>query len=135
MEEIKIIFSIKLLFVFINFINYQKSWQTKKKELNQRKTLKTKTRMKTRERAEPEKNVKDKDSDEDKGPGICFTIGQKIFEFVKAVYIAITWFFGTIFEGFNHCWYPTKERMNDMCDCCGKRMSQHTDPAYRTFDI
>ena len=68
---------------------------------------------------------KDDDDDKDKEPGCCFHYGQCLLNTFRKIYAAIMWFFTTLCNGCAYCWYPTKERCFEMCDCCGKRMNQH----------
>ena len=80
-------------------------------------------------KAEAEKVDDDKPSE----PGCCFHFGQCIFNAIKQIYQSIMWFFRTICDYLGYCWYPAKERCFDMCECCGKRINQHTDPSYAEF--
>ena len=60
--------------------------------------------------------------DEDEEPGCCFYYGQVILKVFKAIFITVKTIITTICETLSLCWYPFKERTNDCCDCCGKRM-------------
>ena len=55
--------------------------------------------------------------------GICMDILEyiwwiikSIFNFIKSVVMCILNILGCI-------WYPIKERTNDCCECCGKRLN------------
>ena len=76
---------------------------------------------------------KEEKKDEDKGESFCFQYGKCIVTVFKKVYAFLKWLILTIGEFLGLCWYPFKERTNDMCDCCGKRLNPHTDPAYSGF--
>ena len=85
----------------------------------------------------PEADNDDKNLEElgpDGGKGICFLIGQQIYDFYKLVKWAIIAFLRNFCWFLSVCWYPCKERSRDMCDCCGKRMNPHLDPSYSGFE-
>ena len=75
----------------------------------------------------------DKDEDQDDGDTCCAQYGRCILSFVKNLYYFFRYIFMMIAETIGLCWYPLKQRTGDCCDCCGKRMEQHRDPAYGTF--
>ena len=76
---------------------------------------------------------KKKDEDEDDGDGCLAATGRGIVTFLKQLFNAIRYLFMTIANFLGLCWYPFKERASDCCDCCGKRMNPHLDPAYGGF--
>ena len=84
---------------------------------------------------EEEQKLLDKkdDEDEDKEPGCCFHYGRCILVTVQSIYGCIKAVIMAIAECLGLCWYPFKERTTECCDCCGKRMNPHTDPAYGGF--
>ena len=81
------------------------------------------------EKGKHEEEKKD-DDDEQKEPGWCFYFGQCIHISVKTIYACIVKFIMAICNGLGYCWYPTKERLYDSCECCGKRINQHLDASY-----
>ena len=74
-----------------------------------------------------------KEEDEDQGETCCYKYGQCIIMVVTKTFFTIKAIFMFIANLIGLCWYPFKERTNDCCDCCGKRMNPHTDPAYGGF--
>ena len=74
-----------------------------------------------------------KDDEDDKEPGCCYKFGLCILSCLKGVYFFFKAIFMFIANCIGICWYPFKERTTDCCDCCGKRMNPHTDPAYGGF--
>ena len=80
---------------------------------------------------------KDKDDEElgpDGGKTLCFIIGQAIYDFYKMLKIGFRNLIMSFCWALSVCWYPCKERSRDACDCCGKRMNPHLDPAYSGFE-
>ena len=76
---------------------------------------------KGKEDAKTDDNTKE-DEDAVKEPGCCFHYGQCIFNTFKKIYYCIFKTIESILEGLSYCWYPSKERMYEVCECCGKRM-------------
>ena len=66
--------------------------------------------------------------------GFCEKLSVSTYECLHATYMLIRNFFIDLCICFGVCWCPTKERLTDACDCCGKRYSQHTDAAFSTFE-
>ena len=66
--------------------------------------------------------------------GFCEKVSISTYNLCHTIYMLIRSFLINLCVCFGLCWYPTKERLNDCCDCCGKRYSQHLDPAFSTFD-
>ena len=54
-------------------------------------------------------------------------IGNVIASGFKMILMAIVFILSLI-------WYPFKERGEAICECCGKRLRPHNDPAYGAFE-
>ena len=73
------------------------------------------------------------DDEENKEDTCCAQFGRGILAVFKNIFYVLQFVFMTIANLLGLCWYPFKERGGEMCECCGKRMSPHTDPAYGGF--
>ena len=86
------------------------------------------------EDAKDDSGDKDEELGPDGGKGICYLIGVQVYGFYKTLKWAIKTFIMSFCWALSVCWYPCKERSRDCCDCCGKRMNPHLDPAYSGFE-
>ena len=83
---------------------------------------------------EEEKKADAAGDDEDAGGDTCCAqYGRGILACLKGIYAFLKYIFMAIANCLGLCWYPFKERTGDCCDCCGKRLRPHTDPAYGGF--
>ena len=71
--------------------------------------------------------------DEENEDTCCAKFGRGILAVFKNIFYVLQFVFMTIANLLGLCWYPFKERGGECCECCGKRMSPHTDPAYGGF--
>ena len=73
------------------------------------------------------------DDEEEEGESCCFSYGQCVLGCCKGTFNGIKFAIMACCNCLGLCWYPFKERTLECCDCCGKRMNPHTDPAYQGF--
>ena len=69
-------------------------------------------------------DAKTKENDDDvvPEPGCCFHYGECLVNVIKHIYKGIVYVIMSICDGLGYCWYPTKERCCEICECCGKRI-------------